>query len=312
MLRRTREMEIYAKSQLALPNTQIKIDIGTDGIELQLLAELVNGKLGNYLKADDVFNLDELDYTKISAVHAPILSHYGLCDVNIESLCDSFDGALMEEVFYIANYYGEKQKKMIRVIIHSEADLDALQLIGDTWKRIQNYTSAMLFKYPYTLLCIENVTPIRNISNGPLHLCNNFKFDNVRMVRELRKLLQTDRIYTVLDTCHAMLTDKYMGAIYREIGDLPKEDYSLENFFRQNADVVGLIHLSTYSGNGGGKGHGIAFTEETYPQLCEILDLYEKYNYSCPITLEVREDNYLVCDQYKQTRDLVLRYLAER
>ena len=82
-------MEIYAKSSLTESQMDTKLDIGCDGLEIQLLGELVNGEVGQYLLAKDVFELQQLKDYPVSVVHSPILCHYGLADVNIENFaCD--------------------------------------------------------------------------------------------------------------------------------------------------------------------------------------------------------------------------------
>ena len=78
-----------------------KIKIGCDGIEIQLLTELIHGQLGNYFEAEDVFDLQSFAKYNISVVHAPILSKYGISDVNLETLCDGYDFKLLDQVFYI-------------------------------------------------------------------------------------------------------------------------------------------------------------------------------------------------------------------
>ena len=190
------------------------------------------------------------------------------------------------------------------VSVHSEMNLSNLQSLN-IWVNIVKYVGEILNKYPYTSLCIENVSPIRCTQKENIALCDNFLFDNVEIVKELRKELNTTRIYTVLDTCHAMLTEKYLKSIYFALGKTCP-DYSLNRFFMENKDYIGLIHLSDYKGNGYDKGnHGIPFNDFTKGKLNYILWLYQKYEYTCPITLEVCEKDYLVCDGYKKTKELI-------
>lgn len=302
-------MEIYAKSALSRAQIDCKINIGCDAIEVQLLAELVDGELGRYHMAEDVFNLEEFKDYSISAVHVPLLSHFGLSDVNLESFCDE-DFKLLDQVFYIANWFGEKQNKRVLVVIHSETDRTNMMLISDTWKTVLNAVGCLLFKYPYTELGIENVTPLREVHSGDMHLCSNFHWDNIDMAKELRKELHTDRVGTVLDICHAMITKKYMTVIYNEFADAPCEDYDLETYFAKNKDYIKLIHLASMKGSGYGKGkHGTKFSDENIDELREIMGYYDKYEYSCPITLEVEETDFLVSDNYRETRETLLKVL---
>lgn len=302
-------MKIYAKSALNTEQLNCKINIGCDGIELQLLTELVNTGLGDYHLAKDVFDLDKFGNYPVSIVHTPLLSHYGMANVNIESFCDE-DFKLLDQVFYIANWFGKNQGRRVLVVIHSETDRTNMMLISDTWKTVLNAVGCLLFKYPYTELGIENVTPLRNVASGDIHLCSNFHYDNIEMVAELRKELDTDRIGTVLDTCHAMITKKYMTAIFKEFEELPCEDYSMDTYFAKNKDYIKLIHLASMKGSGYGKGrHGVKFNDENIDELKEIMGYYKKYNYTCPITLEVEETDFLVSDGYRDSREALLKVL---
>ena len=66
-----------------------------------------------------------------------------------------------------------------------------------------------------------------------------------------------------------------------------------------------LIHLAYFEGTGYGKGHGVPFTPENEHILREVLDLYKEFQLDCPITLEVREDDYMNCTNYKQMVSLI-------
>ena len=149
-------MEIYAKSSLTESQMDTKLDIGCDGLEIQLLGELVNGEVGQYLLAKDVFELQQLKDYPVSVVHSPILCHYGLADVNIENFaCNDFE--LLNQVCYIANHFGEVQSKKVIVVIHSEFNLKNMIVVG-VLPKVVNTLSYVLFKYPNIEIAIENVT----------------------------------------------------------------------------------------------------------------------------------------------------------
>ena len=205
-------MQIYAKSAFKEKDMDVKVDIGCDGIEIQLLGELVNRESGKYFQAQKVFDLEKFIDYPITVIHCPLLWHFGLSDVNIESFATN-DFELLNQVCYIANYFGKLHSKQIIVVIHSEMSMENMNVIG-ILKRIESVIQYMLSQYPYIEMAIENVTPLRKVYGGEIHLCNNFSFDNVELVAHLREKLCTDRIGTCLDTCHAMITDRYMKAIY--------------------------------------------------------------------------------------------------
>jgi hypothetical protein len=306
--------EIYAKSALVESNLACKEKIGCDGIEVQLLDELINGKLGSYFDAKDVFDFNLLKNFNIKAVHAPLLGHYGLDDVTLENLCDASDFKLLEQVCYIANKIGEYHNRNIIVIVHSEMSLEVMSLIGETWERIIKHLGYLLFKYPYVEFGIENVTAMNKLTRKKFILSNNIFDDNIEMVKILRDQLDTDRVGTVLDTCHASVVKLFYDTLYPVFGDeMPKLDMSMENYFRRNAPYVKLFHFSDTIGNGCGKGkHGQPFTEDSKYKLFEYLDLYYMYNIKAPITLEVAETDYLVCDGYTKSKQLVDEYFKNR
>lgn len=303
-----KQIKVLAKSSMDFNQLDSKVRIGCDGIEIQLLSELVNGRIGNYFTAKEVYNLDIIKTYDIYCVHAPILSFYGLSDVNLEDMVDMEDFKLLDQIFYIANEIGEYHNRRTIIIVHSEMSRDKLIGLGDTWKRVLNAVGCMLFKYPYTELAIENITPLRNAHRKPLHLSNNFWYDNIVMAKELRKQLYTNRVGTVLDICHAKITEMYMNKIYELLGDEP-EDYSLDSYFERNKDYIKLIHLADMAGSGYGKGqHGIKIGEENRDTMKQFVELYNKYDYSCPVTLEVEETDFIVSEGYATTKKLIDEY----
>ena len=290
---------------------QAKLNIGCDGIEVQLLGELYKDKSKHiYKKVEEVWDLSEFDKYPIKCVHSP-LTEEG--DVLLEMICDLEDRLLFEELFKFAQHFGEVQNEVIPLIIHSESFYDALCDLGTSWITIRNTVKSMLDRYPNVKLLIENVTPIRGIDKDqPLHLCNNWAFDNVEMVDILRREISTDRIGTVLDTCHAMMSEKYLTCLYQEVGNIAMPDYTIQNYMLKNQPYCGIIHLANFRNSGYSHGnHGTPFDSESYNLLCEILLAYEKLGYTCPLTLEVFECDYLTSDNYELEKFYVDKYFSE-
>lgn len=300
---------IYAKSALTHDQIKTKLDIGCDGIEIQLLGELL-GPEGNHhwLNASECFNLSEFTGYPIRVIHAPLIPGHG--DTLIERLVDDLDRKLLVNIFAIADFLGKANNVVIPIVMHSETYWEYLQDIGNSWSRLLFYVDDLLERFTNTELLIENVSPLRGIGRGKdLHLANNCMFDNVDIVQKLRLELQTDRIGTVLDTCHQMLTEKYVGLLYDAVGDVPKLDLSLETYFYMNAQYLKLMHVCDMVGSGYGKGrHGVPFTDDTYDKLKNILKLHEKYCPNVPMTLEVEETDFSVCDGYRKTKELVDKF----
>ena len=303
-------MEIYAKAALTMEQISVKQRIGCDGIEVQLLNEL-RGQQG-YQDIEETFDLGILKKAPIRVIHAPIFS--GVGDMTIEQMCDTTDEKLFYEVCRLASIAGRCSNTIITIVVHSETYLDFVAGLGDTYARIRDHIRTALSRYDNIRFGIENVSPLRGIGKGSsLHLSNNFKFDNVEMCNKLREDIGSDRIGTVLDTCHAMLANKYITALYREVGDRPYEDLSMNAYFEANKDVAFLIHLCDISGSGYGKGrHGVPFTYATLDKCAGIINLYYKYGYTCPVTLEVEESDFSICDGYAKTLDVVKHILKSR
>lgn len=299
---------IYAKSVLNHDQIQAKLNIGCDGIEIQLVGELFKDKDKHiYYDVNDVFNLSEFDKYPIKCIHSPI---YNGSEVLLERICDPEDQFLFEQIFKIVQHFGEVQDMQIPLIIHSETHYNALADIGNTWFNIRSTLEYLLDKYPNVNVLIENVTPVRGITkNGAVHLCNNHYLDNVEMAEILRKELNTTRVGTVLDTCHAMITAKYMGAIYTAALDVQYPDYSIEKYLEANKDYCGIIHLANFKGSGYGTGyHGTPFDKDSQYLLKRILTTYEDLEYTCPLTLEVFEYDYYKNDNYALEKHYVDMY----
>lgn len=301
--------QIYAKAAMNKEQIAVKKSIGCSGIEIQLLNELK--KPDGWHTLEEVFNIEDFYNEPVSVVHAPLLT--GVGDMTIEQMADLSDCSLFYEVCRLANIFGAAHDKMITVVIHSETFLGFIGGIGETLNNIEKMIDQSLNTYEYVKIGIENVSPLRDIGKGGnLHLSNNFRFDNVELVQRIRKDLMTGRVGTVLDTCHAMLADKYISCLYREVADRAPEDLSMNRFFYENQPVCFLIHLAGMKGSGYGKGrHGTPFRMSNPADVItcnSILSLYDRYEYSCPITLEVEETDFSICDGYRDTKEIVDKY----
>lgn len=300
--------EIFAKSSLNEEQILVKERIGCDGIEIQLLDEMIVDSYDDiYKSAEESYDLSLLDKHEIRVVHCPLVK--GIEDITIERMADD-DSYLMDQCFYIAERASSYHGRNVLVVMHSEEFYERLTFMGNSWNRIVEKVAIMLDKYPHTELVIENVSPLKGIGKGiELHLSNNCTFDNIVMVQKLREQIGTDRIGTCLDTCHQMLAEKYLTAIYQAIADEPVPNLSMSHFFHMNKEYVKLIHLCDMAGCGHGKGkHGIPFREETSSKLSGILKMYKDFKLMCPITLEVAETDFGVCDGYRTTKDLFDKY----
>ena len=103
-----------------------------------------------------------------------------------------------------------------------------------------------------------------------------------------------------------MIVEKYMTEIYHVLIPESNINLSLTNYLAQNQATCGLIHLAGFEGNGYGKGHGVPLKYED-DVLIEFVRAYNLLNYDCPITLEVREDDYCNPHNYQIAKDALLR-----
>ena len=298
-------MKIYAKAALDRTQIDVKTKIGCDGIEIQLLDEIVDDYRGIYKNIYSVFDLKQFENDNIRAVHVPICKH-GV-DMTLEQLSDTQDFMLLYNTCELANYYGEHQGKRVTVIVHSDISLEFIEGLGDTLHRIEHCINKLLTTFPTIRIGIENSPPFLNVREKTVsHFCNNFGTENVALVQRIKHDISTERVGTVLDTAHAMLAEKYINAIFKEMGDIDPPDMSLDRFFRENAQDCFLVHLADILDSGFGPGkHGIPFKETTRDRCYNVLKLYAKYGYKCPVTLEVEETDYNVSDGYESTKKVV-------
>lgn len=296
---------IYAKSSFKISNMKCKKRLGSNGIEIQLIEELKENR-GKGIR--DFLPMEEAEWYDIRAVHCPLIDDKCLL---IEDIVIDSEYFLFERVCEIANYYGKKYDKMIIVVIHSETTLDNLRKYDLIWTVLKQRLELLLEAYPYIKIGIENVTPcVFDVDAPDFRFANNFGFDNVAIVKCLRDEMKTMRIGTVLDTCHAGMTEYYTREIFDAI-DKPYY-FSIKNFFNMNKDVCFLIHLSWFNNGGFMPGdHGVPFNETTLFIFQTIMEFYKNFNYTCPITLEVAEEDYLVCENYQKMKAIVDKYFDE-
>ena len=132
------------------------------------------------------------------------------------------------------------------------------------------------------------------------------------MVRYLRKRFG-ERIGSVLDICHAAMTEKYMKILLQAADFFPQEplpeylDYSMEHYFQIHQGICRLIHFNDFTGNGYMENHGTAFQDQEKADA--LLRLYRKYAYDCPLTLEIREEDYENCVNYRKTKAMLEKWM---
>lgn len=296
-------MKIVAKSALSDTQIKAKMDLGCDAIEIQLIDDFFENIDDTAKRADEILCKLDVHTYPIEVVHTPLLSNKS--DVVLEDYILRNPDALMQ-IAALADYFGKKQSVQCIVVLHMNSNFDCLQNNVELLAKITDLTENVLATYPNVTIAIENVTPIRSYTDR-LSLCNNFQYDNVRLANYLQDTLYTTRVGTVLDVCHAKMSIKYLENIYNLL-DEPDSKQSLYDYFMQNQSVIKLIHLADFIGSGYDKGtHGVVPNAE---QMYEFVELYDRFKYSCPVTIEVYESDYLACRNYQLARIKLAEALA--
>lgn len=294
-------MNIYGKSAANVEQLSVRKERGFDRFELQLLDEMITND--GIIDAEKAYDLPAVAQFNVYAVHAPLVE---TGDVVLEHMLHGHGAKLLEQCFYIAEYMANARMRDILLVVHTRYSLYDYKETG-LWNDLLVQVGLLLNKYPHVHMGIENVVPF-GTQMGGMRFCNNCKFDNVEIAKRMCLLLDTDRIGTVLDTCHAMMTQKYVKALYDAIADgdrYPMEKLDLDEYFKQNAEYCKLIHCSNMKGNGMRvPEHGAPFLgsePEDVALLTQIMKSYARYGYQCPITLEVGELNLMSPINYSKT-----------
>lgn len=305
-------MKIYAKASLDINEIKEKIRCGCDGIEYNLTEEFM--LYGDSFQ--DYYSKDVFTAHNIEVVHVPYMENKQM--MHMEHIFQHKDYSAIRNVFRLAQYCAEIWDHRVLVVIHcglSMYDFMEYELFRQT---LESRLKVLLEEYPFVDMAIENVVNMEYKSNmeDPPRLCNGIFLDTVEIVRYLRDRFG-ERIGSVLDTCHAMMTEKYMFLLLKEADFYPKEseeipikiDYRIENYFRANKQICKLIHFNDFIGNGYQINHGTGFASQG--KVDYLLGLYRKYQYDCPLTLEIREEDYENCVNFRSTKMMIQRNLQK-
>lgn len=253
-------MKVYAKSELHEGRMRHKMELGADALEVQILPERREPVPGMPVKVvHSVLQPDCVDLDKYAN--------------------DAWTTLMLDDAYHIAEYYHAA------LIVHCGTNFDNI-----SQKTLVNILQLME-RHKDVPLLIENVVPVRAYEPQLVMCEGNFNPDSTpNLVRQLRELTGRDDIYSVLDTCHAEMTIRFMQTI-----NTPSHPtVTLEDYFKVHEDTVGLFHFSRLVGNGYGKDHAQPFWDDYVDNqvMRQYLELYRRYGHNAPITLEVMEDDY--------------------
>lgn len=300
----THKLPIYAKASLNMPEIQEKIRCGCDAIELNLEEDfLLHGK--NFL---EYYGRELFVAKDIQVVHIP--SNQDKEMLSLEWIFGHKDISVLENVFSLAQYCSEVWSHRVLIVIHSCMAMYDFMQYELLQERIIKELGILFYQYPQVDIAVENTILLEFGKTGRFipRLCNGIYQDTSELVQWLREYFG-ERVGSVLDTCHAMMTEKYLKPLL-EMAEIERifaapilEDINMEHYFQMNQGICKLIHLNNSRENGYKENHGTSF--ENIEEVKEILALYEKYQYQCPLTLEIREENYLDCCNFRKTKKLI-------
>lgn len=264
-------------------------------IEIQLLKDFGT----NEWRTDSFFQfLKENPQVSIDFLHTPLkgAEEVDLIDIHADEIYSIFS-----QTFAFASEIQSVTNKPITVVCHYSGSFERLKNNECALSTFIFKFASLINSYPEVKVAIENIIPITE--NGETRE-GGFKTDNVELVKFLRQILHAeDRIFTVLDTCHAIVTDRTM-----QLCGLPR--VPLEMFFKENQDTIALVHLANVRNLGYRNfEHGIGFTSpEDAHLLNEIDSLYKQFGNNCAVTIEVQERDYLERFEYQATVNALMKY----
>ena len=277
-------MNIYGKSTLT-PVIFDKMNKGANGIEIHLNNEFIKKDFD--FKKD--MNISLIEQVPIYVVHIPIVDEI----VDIETI-ESRE--VLKRIVPFASYIANKQHHSILIVVHLSTSIKTLKNLR-VYDNIINDLCNIVKENDNIEIGIENVMNFHQDTKY-FALYNLFQ-DNVQLAKDCNH----PRIGSVLDICHTLSDISFLTYLQNYL-DLPIDKfYSLEDYFKINKDSIKLMHLANKIGNGSMKNHGTPFTKNDLDLLSQIMKFYNQYEYKCPITLEVREDNYEDAKNFKTTLD---------
>jgi sugar phosphate isomerase/epimerase len=282
-------MEIIAKSKFN-NNIYDKMLKGAAAIELHLEEDFID----NPVPWDEQI----VSNVPIVAVHTPLIQG---SDTNIEI----FDNRkTLVKTCDFARKIADAQGHTVLVVCHLGTSTEILKELG-LYESLVFFMRDLANSYEKLEFAVENVTPFDNQTselNGHVGF-RSVQFDSsVKFVKDVNHL----RVGTCLDTCHALMTialmnelSDYLCLSHDQLDDVMRR--GIEAFFDANKDTVKWMHLANSQSHGLHKNHGLPFIHEDTETLQNILHLYRKYEYECPIVIEVREEDYSNAKNYATT-----------
>lgn len=278
------KIRFNAKSAPLYENYKVKVDSGFKNIEVQLIKKyLSKNEYEDTARAIQELGID------ISIVHTPLVSiseeqEFEICIIH---LLQEENVKILDDTCKFAQYIAELENRRIKVVIHTENSADQFRYSNLIEDKIGPALKEILNKYPDIDFVLENTS-----IDGETRFNSIIEMNDVSYAASKIKEICGDRIFTLIDTCHDMMTKEAWKRFTNK--DLTNWDESFKQCFNYDCKL-GLVHLNNIWDNGRGKDHGRPFDlnhKGDLEKLEKIMKSYEKYA-NCEITIEVGEDDYL-------------------
>ena len=239
----------------------------------------------------------------IQYVHSHLFSSRcvkNISSTNLEYLGDFYIKGYLEKAMELAQKLAEFYNHTIGVVVHTGFDYTKYEVMGGLLYGITSAVDELLNIYTNVYLCIENVPYVSgNLSSdlGVIFRSGGFD-DNVKLCNYLREALphNSNRLFTVLDTCHALASVQILRVFNSNIKD---EEY-MDKLFELNSKTAKLIHMADVKNFGIMKSnHGIVFDDDRKHIMQFFMSCYKKNNLTADITLEIQESDYSISDNFR-------------
>lgn len=281
-------MLIFAKNKLE--NTIYdKVSRGTNGIELHLDEDFINFNV--------YWNEEIINNVPIYVVHAPLIKGGDTCIENVQYR------DVLTKTCSFANKIANTQGHDVLVVIHLGTSVHKLKAL-DAYESVKYRLCHLVELNERIHIAIENVSCVHK-NEEQIYVPHEITFtDAATLVKDINH----PRIGTCIDICHAMMDIKLMMTLRRHFGEeVIKNNIELHDgmsaIFAANKNIIKLIHFANCGGSGLGSGHGAPFTNEDAHVVDQILNLYNLYEYDCPLTIEVIEQDYRFGENYTITKN---------
>lgn len=298
-------LTIYAKAAYDKKQIMHKMELGADGIELY-----TGSPLEDVFFYDDNFDMLPFELLEqIKIVHMPLkLKKEESNNFGIDTLIgQNTIMALSKKINKLQKIVEHK----IDIVCYIERDKSYLEnqpatLAGSSilflcnsvnnnnlWNEMIIFFKKLSASYPNITYYIENSTfEVINKPDTYLDFVNEVGCNNVK---------------ACVDICHFQITNYYKSLIFNKHNNI-----CIVEYLKIHQKNIGLLHLSTASadekGFGRGKGHSDNF-DTNLSLLKSVVSYIKNNNIKIPIVLELREDDYLNCENYKKVKKQIEQIL---